>query len=104
MPRDPLFPGQPPFGSSRRCRVKLDRAAIRHDRSDILAADEAERPVVEIVAAEIVDHRPVRAGRDKGIYIGALVHEDSWTTGRLIAVVAPDNAFAALRIIGFANA
>jgi hypothetical protein len=41
--------------------VELDRAAIRHDRADILAADESQLRMIEIVAAEIIDHRPVGA-------------------------------------------
>ena len=84
--------------------MKLDRAAIRHDRPDILTADEAERPVIEIVSAEFVDHRAVRARRHKRIDVDALIEKDSGAAGRLIAVVPPDNPRAALRVVRLADA
>ncbi|RDJ93163.1 FAD-dependent oxidoreductase [Lacticaseibacillus rhamnosus] len=61
MPCDRLFPLESPSGSSRWSWMKLDGATIGHDGAHVLAAYEAERPVVEVVAAKIVDHRSVRA-------------------------------------------
>src|SRR5271167_838148 len=103
MPCNRLLPLESPLGSPLRCRVKLDWAAASHDRSDVLTADEAEPPMVEVVAAEIIDHCAVRARCHERIDVDTFVQEDGCATGRLIGVVAPDDALAGLRIVGRAD-
>src|SRR5882757_6562327 len=103
MPRDGLLPLQPPTRSSRRCRVKFDRTAAGHDRADILTPDEAERSMVEVIAAEIIDHRSVRTRCHERVDVDALVHEDGGPARRLITIIAPDDSLAGPGIVRFAD-
>ena len=84
--------------------MELDRAATSHDRADILAPDEPQFRMIEIVAAEIVDHRPRGARGHERVDVDALVHEDGRAAGRLIAVVAPDHPLPGPRVVGLADA
>ena len=59
--------------------------------------------MIEIVAAEIVDHRPGRARGHERIDVDALVHEDGRSADGLIGVVAPDHALAGLGIVRLAD-
>ena len=84
--------------------MKLDRPAAGHDGADVLAADEAQVGVVEIIAAEIVDHGSGGARGHEGIDVDALVHEDSRAAGGLIGVIASDHSLAGAWVIGLADA
>ncbi len=59
--------------------------------------------MVEIVAAEIVDHRPICARCHERVDVDAFVHEHRGAAGRLVAVVAADHAFPGLGIVRLAD-
>src|SRR5258708_39593632 len=92
MSYDRPLPVETPCRGSGRGRMKLDRAATGHDRADVLAADESQLRVIEIVAAEIVDHRPGRARCHERVDVDALVHEDRGPAAGLIRIIASDDA------------
>src|SRR5215469_1678910 len=62
--RHRLLPVETPSRSSLRCPRALDRPAVGLHRAHIAAADEAVRPMIEIVAVELIDAHPDRTGCD----------------------------------------
>src|SRR6202030_4067097 len=106
MPRDGALPFETPRRRAGRRRVKLDWAGAGHDRADILSADEGGVHIrmIEIVAAEIVDHRAGGTRGHEGVDVDALVHEDGRAANGLITVVASDHPLAGPGVVGLADA
>jgi len=83
--------------------MKLNRPAISHDCANVRTTDKSQVLVIEIVAAEIVDHRSAGARRHERVNVDALVHKNDGSTCRLIAVITTDYALACLGVVGLAN-
>jgi len=84
--------------------MEFNGSAACHDRPYIRATDETQGRVIEVVAAEIVDHRAARAGSHKRIDIDIGVVEDCNAAHRLIGIVAPDNTLPCAGIVLLADA
>src|SRR5450759_6034690 len=75
----------------------LNGSAAGLEHSDITAADEAERSVIEMIAVQVVDNLTARAGADEGAHRPVLIEEHQDAANILIGIVAPDNPPACSR-------
>src|SRR5271169_6190931 len=100
-----LLPFRSPGRRAGRHRHAFERATVSANLADIAAADKSRRPMIEIIAIELVDTHADRAGRDEGIEVVFVVVEETHR-GRhgLMGEVAAYLALAGLRIIRRADA
>ena len=94
-----------PFGRARRNVGVFNWATARLHLPHIAAANEAERPMVEIVAIEFVDAHANRAGGDERIEVELVLVEVADGVGdRLMGEIAADDTLIGDRIIRLADA
>src|SRR5262249_53691552 len=87
------LPRGAPFRCSRRNERTLDRTRAGLHLSDIAAADKAVRPVIEIVAVELVDAHADRArGNERVEVVFLRIEEAVYAGDGLVGVVSPDGA------------
>src|SRR6185312_8703567 len=101
---DFALPFGPPSRGPRRHRRCLDRPSVGLYLTEIAAADEAERAMIEIVAIEFVDTHAYRAGSDEWIEVEfCLVEKSIDARHRLVSEIAADDTAVGNRIVRSAD-
>ncbi|MNV19948.1 hypothetical protein D3C71_1108300 [compost metagenome] len=101
---DGLLPVGAPGGRAFGRGMKADGRAADHLDLQIAAADKAQRPVVEVVGAEIVHGYRHRAGAHERVDVDRLVEEQVHARGGLVGVVAAHHAGIGCGVVRLADA
>src|SRR5690606_41077398 len=98
------LPARPPGRRIRRQRQLLDRTPAGATRTDVGAAYESQRPVIEVVGVEVVDDVPGPARPDERIEYFVVAIEQIDAAHDLVRIVLAHHARACHGIQGLADA
>src|SRR5271167_1533887 len=84
-----------------RRRMKFDRAGVGATAQHVASPNKSEGTVIEIVDAEIVDHRSACSARHVGIQMNVLAEESRDVTLSLIGVIPSDHSRLGRGVIWF---
>ncbi|KAG1534451.1 hypothetical protein G6F50_015557 [Rhizopus delemar] len=101
---DRLLPFSAPGRRALGRGVVADRRAADDLDLQVAAAHEPERPVVEVVGAEIVHRHRDGARAHEGVDVDGFVEEQVYARRRLVRVVASHDAGVGDRVVGLADA